>query len=84
MAFRKKFCKLQLEILRTTFADYDSFVHTFAHNAHLGIEGADESLGVVEPHVESQADMAGLGDSINRGGCLIVEPTRLTVVLDAG
>ena len=46
MAFRKKFCKLQLEILRTTFADYDSFVHTFAHNAHLGIEGADESLGV--------------------------------------
>ncbi len=44
MVFRRKSCKLQLEILRTTFADYDSFVRTFADNAQLAIEGTDESL----------------------------------------
>ena len=46
MAFQNKSCKLQLEIQRTAFVDYDSFVQTLARNAQLAIEQVDETLRI--------------------------------------
>ncbi len=43
MPFSNRPFRIRLAIDRSTFADYESFVRTFAHSANLTIEGFDES-----------------------------------------